>query len=1556
MSRRTQISAFGWLCLALTWANAQDSVVVFNEIHYQTTEEESEWIEFHNQMAVDVDLSGWRLRGGVDYDFPEGTIIGGGDYLVVAADPSNVRNRGPFATILGPFEGRLNNAGETLRLEDRSTLGTIPGNAPRHRVMDVVSYEQGTLSEDQAGQTWAKIDPDGGTAPRDNWVASGRDAGTPGSRNFREDAPEVKTSHHELGPIVINEIMYRARPDYEAAAVPGEYDSATLITPDDIWRMDASGETPPEEWTLGDHEWVSLRGPFGIGLTNAPITVQTDLPLTKANGGRVNVYYFAHTFNFDGDTSAWEDLALDLLVDDGAVVYLNGEEIDRTNLPEGPLTTRTSAVEPLSEPEWQEITGIDPNRLQPGENVLAVAVHQHFTLFDKSDDAAFAAGLRGRTAITPPIPAQPHRESSEEWIELFNRSDSAVDLSGWKLSGGVDHDFPDGTSLAPNAYLVVDAFRGTLSNGGERLVLENGEGRVVDAVYYRDNGRWPRETDGDGSSLELRHPDTDNAVGESWAASDERGHASWQTYTYEGVAVNDGIGTSLYHEIVIGMLDAGEVLLDDISVIEDPGGAAVEFMQNGDFEQGTLGGMPEHWLAVGTHGSHGRTRLVEDSDSPGNQVLHLVTSGATEDKHNQLTSVYVDGERVRAGETYRISFRAKWLSGANLINTRLYFNDLQRTTRLAVPDSGGTPGERNSSYDANLGPTLRDLTQTPVLPTAQEPVTVRIRASDPDGIESAKLTYAINGGTLFSGGTHVIDMQLVGDHYEATIPGRSADDLVRIHVTAIDALGNTSFFPREGPDARAMYEVVDDAALESGPHRFRVLMETKDRQFLFEDANRMSNDRIGGTVIYKDIAYHNVGIRLKGSAWARNNTPFQGLNIRFDPEHPFRGVHETVSLERDPGKGEIMAHHLFYAAGGKLPSYYNDIVALDFDQPSFSGRVLLLMGRTSGPFLRGSFDNASEGTVFNLELLYTPQATIDRQPESPKRPFPYTHTNGRYDFRTMGPDKEAYRWGFQIRSARDRDQYGAIVRAAEAMDREGLAFDEATDETFDIDQWTRAFAMMALNGNDDFYTRLWEHNLRLYHRAEDDRLLAIPWDFDRAWRLSTSSPLIGGRNNEGTEVAIPRLLERPANLRRFQGHLLDLLDSVYNEDYVERWAQHYGSLFRSNLNSVTSYVRSRANFARRQLPEPVDFAIVTNGGDAFTTDQPLVTLQGRGWVDVNEIRFQNQPFSLPVTWRSASSWSVELPIALGTNVLSLEAFNLRNESVGTASITVTGTANEVFASRDNLVISEIHYHPQENAPTEFIELWNAGSASVLLEGARFDDGVVFAFGEMMLGPGERGVLVQDSAAFAEAYSNGVRILGQYEGRLNNGGETLRLLAANGAVITEITYSDEDPWPTDADGGGGSLVYSGGDADDAANWNASVEAGGNPGEGTDAAESINYVMWKITHNIVADHDDQDRDGLTNLMEYALGGNLAEPSSHLLPKVTPDGGLLIAKRADADDLEIGIEFSTDLEQWQPAESFEVVGSVREDERLILTYRDESGLPQQEIFVRLRILISQ
>ena len=87
-----------------------DSTVVFSEVMYNPRDSQQlEWIELHSEMAVDMDLSGWRI-GGVGYTFPAGTIIPGGEYLVIAKSPSELQIASGFSDALGPYTGRLSNS------------------------------------------------------------------------------------------------------------------------------------------------------------------------------------------------------------------------------------------------------------------------------------------------------------------------------------------------------------------------------------------------------------------------------------------------------------------------------------------------------------------------------------------------------------------------------------------------------------------------------------------------------------------------------------------------------------------------------------------------------------------------------------------------------------------------------------------------------------------------------------------------------------------------------------------------------------------------------------------------------------------------------------------------------------------------------------------------------------------------------------------------------------------------------------------------------------------------------------------------------------------------------------------------------------------------------------------------------------------------------------------------------------------------------------------------------------------------------------------------------
>ena len=206
------------------------------------------------------------------------------------------------------------------------------------------------------------------------------------------------------------------------------------------------------------------------------------------------------------------------------------------------------------------------------------------------------------------------------------------------------------------------------------------------------------------------------------------------------------------------MLDAGEVLIDDVSVVKSPDSpGATSLIQNGDFEAGNA----NTWRIIGNH--HGQ--VITDPTDAGNQVLHLTATGATEHKHNHAETTLAGGATIEDNQIYEISMRVKWLSGSRLLNTRLYFNRLARTTVLNDTQQYGTPGEVNSADQANVGPVYDNLQHGPIAPTSSDSVVVSVAANDADGISTMALLYS-TGGSFTS-----VPMTLLADgRYQGIIP------------------------------------------------------------------------------------------------------------------------------------------------------------------------------------------------------------------------------------------------------------------------------------------------------------------------------------------------------------------------------------------------------------------------------------------------------------------------------------------------------------------------------------------------------------------------------------------------------------------------------------------------------------------------------------------------------------------------------------------------------------------------------------------------------------------
>ena len=867
----------------------------------------------------------------------------------------------------------------------------------------------------------------------------------------------------------------------------------------------------------------------------------------------------------------------------------------------------------------------------------------------------------------PPItgPDGALAQSPVEWIELHNRSAAAVDVGGYQLVDAVAYAVPPATVIAAGGYLVVDhdAYAGSLADGGDRIVLRDACGNPVDVVDYRDGGAWPAFADGGGSSLELRHRFADNAAGAAWAASDEATAAAWQTISYDGVAAASPVGPDgVWHELVLGLLDDGVVLIDDVSVVVDPATAATELVGGGDFEGGAAG--------VRLRGNHRHSAVVVDPDDPSNHVLRLVATGPTEHMHNHVEATLGGGHRITNGRTYRVSLRARWQGGSNQLNSRLYFNRLVRTTTLARPTSPGTPGAPNRAAVANLGPTYRALRHAPAVPRPDQAVTVSVIADDPDGVAALTLWHAVDGGAAAS--TPMI--RGADGRFAAEVPGRAASSVIQFWIAGDDRLGATSMLPAAGPASRALWQVDDGRAATNGLHNLRIVTTPADTAWLFDPRNLMSNDLLGATVIADEREiYYDVGVRLKSSQRGRPSAARVGFAIRFAPEQPFRGIHRSVLIDRSQGVDFGQRELLFFQAvnrAGSEHAQYDDLIQVLTPRPEHVGPAHLQLARYGDLMLDFQYPDGGDGALFEYELIYFPTTTDDGTPTGAKLPQPDAVVGTA--IRDLGDDEEAYRLTFIAKNLRWRDDYRGLVRFAKVLGLGGAAFDAQVGDVIDVDAWLRALAFATLSGAIDNYASGAQHNADFYVRPSDGRVLYFPHDLD--FLGSAQGPVVGSGD-------LAKLIATPARARAYYGHLHDIITTAFNGPYLAAASAQFGRLLPGqDFAGHLAYIVMRGNWVMTNAPDAVltaiprvTFQITTNGGAAVTVAAPTIVVDGVGWIDVHAVTRAGAPLAL--AWPTRAGWRATVALGCGANSLALDAVDRRGQAVGADAITVTRTGD-----------------------------------------------------------------------------------------------------------------------------------------------------------------------------------------------------------------------------------------------------------------------------------------
>jgi hypothetical protein len=258
------------------------------------------------------------------------------------------------------------------------------------------------------------------------------------------------------------------------------------------------------------------------------------------------------------------------------------------------------------------------------------------------------------------------------------------------------------------------------------------------------------------------------------------------------------------------------------------------------------------------------------------------------------------------------------------------------------------------------------------------------------------------------------------------------------------------------------------------------------------------------------------------------------------------------------------------------------------------------------------------------------------------------------------------------------------------------------------------------------------------------------------------------------------------------------------------------------------------------------------------------------------------------------------------------------------------------------------YHPpdlgtNDNTRDEFVELYNPTPAAIPLQDTngqwRIDGGIGFTFPPNTTLPAGGTLLLvnfnpADTAALATFRSvyrmtNSTPLFGPYTGKLGNRSDRVALEKPlypdlpgdpySWAIVDEVIYGNQNPWPTNANGAGYalqrlSLTRSG---NDPVNWGAGLPT---PGRASSVpADTDGDGMpdwWELAYNLnpYSPNDaqmDADGDGMSNLAEFLSGTDPRNASSRLaFDSVAISSGVLTLGLTALQDRSYTVQFLPDV----------------------------------------------
>ncbi len=972
-----------------------------------------------------------------------------------------------------------------------------------------------------------------------------------------------------------------------------------------------------------------------------------------------------------------------------------------------------------------------------------------------------------RLAIVNEIHFAPvDKTAREEFVEILSVSQSPIDLSGWRITGGISYTFPAGTGLAPGAMLVVaqdptvfaakfagmaalGPSSGRLSTSGDSVILRDEKGRRRDEVEYGRGFPWPTGGGDTGYSIELINPSLDGRLGGSWRLSAPSGTPAkaGPTPGARNVTYDDNpppIITSVKHQPSAPRSNDPVVIT---VALTDPDGISEVKLEYQIVDPGAY------------------VRLSDPAYFMGWVSLPLRDDGQGGDAKagDGTYSVTLDGSLAKHRRLMRYRITAKDGQAQSLRVP--YADDPQPNFAYFVYD--GVPAWRGASQPGttplqDFGPDV--LNRLPIYHLIAQEIDVT-NSQYVGGYESMHFF-----GTLVEGSMVYdhIEFENRGEfsvyvsgknkwriHFQRGHEFAGRDDFGRARKAGLRTMNLSACATPWVPPNRGMacldesvafrlYELAGVPAPHMNYLQFRVIDEATETHAT--DQYRGDLWGLYGTIEHTDGAFLEERDLPDGNVYKIEGG--QGDKRNQGPLPP------TTSADYDSFRSGFNSSQPigWWRSNLDLPGYYS-FRSVD--------RIVNNMDLRDGwnhCQYHNPVTNLWTAMPWDLDMLY----------------MPVTHWSGVINLQN------------------------SILQHAELMTEYRNRGRELKDLLFTDDQLgglideQAAFVGQPPLGGALSFAQLDQAMWNYHPRTTTNHRGAF-------YRSPASTTFQGG--------TVTRSLVSPdhAGMVRW---LKDFTLTGYGQNFLS-----------TEINDAA--VPNRPTISYVGSPGfPADGIVLKSS--AFSDPQGDNTFAGMQW-RVAEITPASTPpdlksprrYEVQAAWQSSILTSFADTITVPTEALRVGAVHRARvrmlDSSGRFSRWSAPLEFAVAAPQTAVVqqtalrITEINYHPRSDRHEEFIEITNTGDSVVDLRNVALTNGVRFRFADspvQFLAPGQRVVVVENLDDFRARYGSDVPVAGQYRDRLSNSGERIELTFGQNLTIQDFAYSDA--WQARTDGGGHTL--------------------------------------------------------------------------------------------------------------------------------------------------------